>query len=92
MTGKAIREKAWLKWGLRRQTAGVFRDPAIPGSPSKIKTGGTAASDAASRPGLAPEPALRLHPCRALSSAPVKSSVNGMREFLKLVIVADRAK
>ena len=76
MTGKATREKAWLSWRLRLQASGIYRDPAIPGGPSKIKTGGTAACDAASRPGLAPEPALGLHPCRALPSAPVKPRSN----------------
>ena len=39
------------------------------------------------RPGLAPESALRLHPCRALSSAPVSTSVGGTRHQTKLVIV-----
>ena len=46
----------------------------MPSQAVQIKTGGTAAK-AASRPGLAPESALRLHPCRALSSAPVSTSV-----------------
>ena len=59
-------------WRLRLQTSGICRVHAIPGS--KSKTSGSAAY-AASRPGLAPEPALRLHPCRALPSAPVRISV-----------------
>jgi hypothetical protein len=91
MTAEAIRKRALLSWRLRLQTSGIYRDPAIPGDPSKIKSGGAAAY-AASRPGLAPGSALRLHPCRALSSAPVRSSVDGMGEFVKLVIVADREK
>ena len=41
-------------------------------------------------PGLAPESALRLHPCRALSSAPVCSSVGAMGYFAKIVVVANR--
>jgi hypothetical protein len=41
-------------------------------------------------PGLAPESALRLHPCRALSSAPVSTSVGSHRRFAKRVVVASR--
>ena len=59
-------------WRLCLQTSGIYRVHAIPDC--KGKTGGSAA-DAASRPGLAPESALRLHPCRPLSSAPVRISV-----------------
>jgi hypothetical protein len=91
MTVEAIRKKALLNWRLRLQTSGIYRDPAIPGCQSKIKTSGPAA-DAASRPGLAPESALRLHPCRALPSAPVRPSVDGRSQFSKLVIVVDREK
>ena len=43
-------------------------------------------------PGLAPESALRLHPCRALSSAPVSTSVGGKSCFAKRVVVANREK
>lgn len=88
---EAIRKNAFLNWRLCLQTSGIYRDPAIPGCPSKIKTGGPAA-DAASRPGLAPESALRLHPCRALPSAPVRPSLDGRGQLAKLVIVADREK
>jgi hypothetical protein len=42
--------------------------------------------------GLAPEAVLRLHPCRALSSAPVSTSVEKKRCYAKLVAVADREK
>ena len=41
-------------------------------------------------PGLAPESALRLHPCRALPSAPVSISLARDRAFAKLVVVVDR--
>ncbi len=41
-------------------------------------------------PGLAPESALRLHPCRALSSAPASTSVGEQQPYAKLVVVADR--
>ncbi len=68
------RKTTFLNWRLRLQTSGIYRDPAIPGWNVKVKTGGSAA-DAASRPGLAPKSALRLHPCRALSSAPVGTRV-----------------
>ncbi len=44
------------------------------------------------KPGLAPESALRLHPCRALSSAPVSTSVGKECYFAKLVVVVDREK
>jgi hypothetical protein len=62
----------------------------MPSQAVQIKTGGTAAK-AASRPGLAPESALRLHPCRALSSAPVRISVGEECCFAKLVVVAGGA-
>jgi len=55
-----------------------------------IGTGG--AGQARPRPGLAPEAALRLHPCRALSSAPVSTSVEKKRCSAKLVVIADREK
>lgn len=86
---QAIRKNSFSwNWRLCLQTSGIYRDPAIPGCQFKIKTGGTAA-DAASRPGLAPESALRLHPCRALPSAPVRISVGEPWSFSKVVIVAD---
>jgi len=43
-------------------------------------------------PGLAPESALRLHPCRALSSAPASTSVGEQHGYAKPVVVADREK
>jgi hypothetical protein len=42
------------------------------------------------RPGLAPESALRLHPCRALPSAPVSTSVEAPHRYVKSLVVADR--
>ena len=44
------------------------------------------------KPGLAPESALGLHPCRALSSAPVSTSVGGEGCFANSVVVADRER
>jgi hypothetical protein len=44
------------------------------------------------RPGLARESALGLHPCIALSSAPVSASVAKEVRFAKSVIVAGREK
>jgi hypothetical protein len=44
------------------------------------------------KPGLAPESALRLHPCRALSSAPVRTSVGSESRSAKRVVVVDREK
>jgi hypothetical protein len=52
----------------------------------------TAGRDNPPQPGLAPESALRLHPCRALSSAPVSTSVGGQGGLAKSVVVADREK
>lgn len=42
--------------------------------------------------GLAPESALRVHPCRALSSAPVSLRIETQSQTAKWVIVADREK
>jgi hypothetical protein len=83
------RKMALLCWRLRLQTSGIFRASAIPGSYGK--TGG-AAADAASRPGLAPESALRVHPCRALPSAPARPSVGVSVGFVKRVVVVSREK
>ncbi len=91
MIARPIRKMSFLIWRLCLQTSGIYRAPAIPGSEIKIKTGGTAAN-AVSRPGLAPESALRLHPCRALPSAPVRSSVGEQACFAKFVVVVDREK
>ena len=41
-------------------------------------------------PGLAPESALGLRPRRALSSAPVSTSLGGQPCFAQRVVVADR--
>ena len=62
-----------MNWRLCLQTSGIYRASAVPGRPKTSKTGG--ASLARPQPGPAPESALRLHPCRALSSAPVQTSV-----------------
>lgn len=43
-------------------------------------------------PGLAPESALRLHPCRALSSAPASTSVGGDGSSAKNIVVVGREK
>jgi hypothetical protein len=83
MRAELTRKHALLNWRLRLQTSGIYRASAIP---AKNKTGGSAAA-AASRPGLAPESALGLHPCRALPSAPVSISVVNKRSVSKFVIV-----
>lgn len=84
--GVRMRKRSSLNWRLCLQTSGIYRFDAIPGW--HCKTGG--AADAAPRPGLAPESALRLHPCRALSSAPVSNSVGEKRDHTKWVIVVGR--
>jgi hypothetical protein len=89
IAAEAARREAFLNWRLRLQTSGIYRVAAIP--VIKNKTGGSAA-DAASRPGLAPKSALRLHPCRALSSASVSISLEGQQAFVKGVIVVGREK
>jgi hypothetical protein len=82
------RKGSFLKWRLRLQTSGIYRDDAIPGG--QRKTGG--AADAEPRPGLAPKSALRWHPCRALSSAPVSNSVTRRYGEVKVVVVVGREK
>ena len=84
MMAQAIRKAEPLNWRLHLQTSGIYRATAIPGC--KVKTGGLAAV-AASRPGSAPESALRLHPCRALPSAPVRISVEKKISVSKFVVV-----
>jgi hypothetical protein len=42
--------------------------------------------------GLAPESALRVHPCRALYSAPASTRIEEKLVLQKLVVVADREK
>jgi len=63
-----------LRWNrrLRLRTSGIYRVDAIPGC--KSKTGGSAA-DAASRSGLAPEPALRIAVGIAIADHPPHRSV-----------------
>lgn len=51
----------------------------------KIETAG--AGQPRPKPGLAPESALRLHPCRALSSAPASTSVGEQCSSAKSVVV-----
>jgi hypothetical protein len=85
MIARQKRKTTLFSWRLRLQTSGIYRFTAIPG---RHKTGG--AGFAQPRPGLAPESALRLHPCRALSSAPVSMSLAQDHAFAKLVVVVDR--
>lgn len=80
------RNMTFFDWRLCLQTSGIYRFPAIPGS--SRKTGG--AGYAQPRPGLAPKSALRLHPCRALSSAPVSISLAEDQTLTKVVVVAER--
>ena len=77
------RKMSLLDWRLRLQTSGILRITAIPDG----RRGGKPPL-----PGLAPESALRLHPCRALPSAPVSPSVEAQVWFAKSVVVVDREK
>ena len=64
-----------MNWRLRLQTSGIYRDSAIPGS--NLKSQNRRAGDSPPPALVWPrKSALRLHPCRALSSAPVKLSLN----------------
>jgi len=80
------RKMSFLNWRLCLQTSGIYRFIAIPGS--SRKTGG--AGYAQPPPGLAPKSALRLHPCRALSSAPVSISLAEHQALTKGVVVVER--
>ena len=59
----------FLNWRLCLQTSGIYRLAAIPGCYGFNRRGRIYPAP----PGLAPESALRVHPCRA--SAPVSISV-----------------
>jgi len=80
------RNMSFFDWRLCLQTSGIYRFTAIPGI--RRKTGG--AGYGQPRPGLAPKSALRLHPCRALSSAPVSLSLAEDQALAKVVVVVER--
>ena len=64
-----------------------LRDLTLPCQPRlTIETAG--AGQPRPKPGLAPESALRLHPCRALSPAPASTSVGEQRSSAQFVVVA----
>ena len=81
------RKMSFFNWRLRLQTSGIYRVSAIPG---RCNTG--AGRRASPGPGLVwpRKSALRLHPCRALPSAPVSISLAESQAFVKLVVVVDR--
>jgi len=84
MNRREKRKLALLNWRLRLQASGIYRLSAIPDS----RRDGTSPP----LPGLAPESALRLHPCRALPSAPASTRIRAQRSLAKRVVVADREK
>lgn len=88
MSARSKRKVFFLNWRLCLQTSGIYRFPAIPGR--------CRYTDGAERcpplSGLAPESALRVHPCRALSSAPASTRIEEKLVLEKLVIVVDREK
>jgi hypothetical protein len=86
MIARTKRKTSLLNWRLRLQTSGIYRVSAIPGSRN------TGAGRASPGPGLVwpRKSALRLHPCRALPSAPVSISLAEGQAFVKLVVVVDR--
>jgi hypothetical protein len=80
-----IRKKAFLKLGALPPDPRDFPRSCHPRLANQNRRGGFRRH----RPGLAPESALRLHPCRALSSAPVSTNVEGLSRYDKTVVVAD---
>jgi hypothetical protein len=86
MIARTKRKTSFLNWRLRLQTSGIYRVSAIPG---RCNTGAGRASPG---PGLVwpRKSALRLHPCRALPSAPVSISLAEHQAIAKLVVVVDR--
>lgn len=89
MSGRSKRKFVFsCTGGSASRPPGFYRFPAIPGR--YASTGG--AERCPPLPGLAPESALRLHPCRALSSAPASTSVKEEFVLEKLVVVVDREK
>jgi hypothetical protein len=88
MTGGQKGSCLFLNWRLCLQTSGIYRFPAIPGC-CRV-TGGAEQYPPLS--GLAPESALRVHPCRALPSAPASTSIEEKLAMEKLVVVVDREK
>ena len=86
MIARTKRKISLLNWRLRLQTSGIYRVSAIPGSCN------TGAGRASPGPRLVwpRKSALRLHPCRALPSAPVSMSLTQDQAFTKLVVVVDR--
>jgi hypothetical protein len=89
MSGRSKKEVClFLYWRLCLQTSGIL---SLSCHPRLLRsTGG--AKRCPPLPGLAPESALRLHPCRALSSAPASTSVKEEFVLEKLVVVVDREK
>ncbi len=86
MIARTKRKMPFLNWRLRLQTSGIYRLSAIPG---RCSTGTGRASPG---PGLVwpRRSALRLHPCRALPSAPVSISLAEDQAPVKLVVVVHR--
>jgi len=83
---KTIRKRTLLKVGALPPAPRDFPRSCHPRLSNQNRRGGFRRH----RAGLAPESALRLHPCRALSSAPVSISVEGRKRYEKRVIVARR--
>ena len=85
MRTRPIRKKILLEtWRRCLQTSGIYRF--LPSQAIANRRSGSRSAP----PGLAPESALRLHPCRALPSAPVSTSVEEKVFLAKVVVVVDR--
>lgn len=87
------RKMSFFTWRLRLQTSGIYRVSAIPCGLAKARSKTKAGAAHYLRLRLMVWPrksALRVHPCRALPSAPVSISLAEDQAFVKLVVVVDR--
>ena len=85
---KAIRKRSFLKLGALTPDPRDFPRSCHPRLSNQNRRGGFRRH----RPGLAPESALRVHPCRALPSAPASTRIEEKLVLEKLVVVVDREK
>jgi hypothetical protein len=88
MIGPSKRKLSFLELEALPPDLGDLSHPAIP-----VRCCSTAGADRCPpRPGLAPESALRLHPCRALPSAPASTSVEEEIVWEKHVVVVEATR
>ena len=93
MIERTKRKTSFENWRLCLQTSGIYCVRAIPCGLAKSTSNAKAGAAHWVRFRLMVWPrksALRLHPCRALSSAPVSMSLAQDQAITKLVVVVDR--